>query len=168
MRLRGAIVAISLFFLPFVAQAQAQAPAPQPPADARAAAKELIEAMQATDQLKKMMPLIMQQLKPAIVQNRPEVEKDFDAALPMVLEAMNARMGEFAESIAAIYAFNFTADELRQVTAFYRSPVGQKFVAKLPAITQQSLAVGQKFGQDIAGDMRQRMIDQLRKKGHNI
>jgi hypothetical protein len=164
MRRHAAILIVLFSLVPFSASAQT----PQPAPEARAAAKELIEVMQATEQFKKIMPLLMQQLKPAIVQSRPEVERDFDASLPVVLEAMNSRMGELADSMAAIYAFNFSSDELRQLTAFYRSPVGQKFVAKLPAITQQSLAIGQKFGQDLAGDLRQRMIEQLRKKGHNI
>jgi uncharacterized protein len=161
---RAAILLILLLPMPFGTHAQT----PQPSPEARAAAKELIEVMQSAEQFKKLMPLIMQQLKPAIVQNRPEVDRDFDASLPMVLETMNSRIGELSESFAAIYAFNFSVDELRQMTLFYRSPVGQKFVEKLPAITQQSLAVGQKFGQEIAGDLRQRMIEQLRKKGHNI
>ena len=146
------------------APATAQAPAPE----AQAAAKELVETMRATDQLKLMMPMIMQQLKPMIVQGRPEVERDFDASLPLVIDAMSGRMGELVDAIAVIYAQNFSADELRQVSAFYRTPVGQKFLEKLPAITQQSMTVGQKFGQQLAGDMRDRMIEQLRKKGHNI
>jgi uncharacterized protein len=154
------IVALLLMAVP----ATAQAPAPE----ARAAAKELVETMRATDQLKTMMPMIMQQLKPMIVQGRPEVERDFDASLPQVIDAMSGRMGELVDAIAVIYAQNFSADELRQVSAFYRTPVGQKFLEKLPAITQQSMTVGQKFGQQLASDLRDRMIEQLRKKGHNI
>jgi hypothetical protein len=30
------------------------------------------------------------------------------------------------------------------------------------------MAMGQKFGQDIAGELRNRMIEELRKRGHNI
>jgi uncharacterized protein len=146
------------------APAAAQSPAPE----ARASARELVETMRAVDQMKLIMPMILQQLKPAIVQGRPEVERDYDAALPLVLEAMGGRLGELVDAIAVIYANNFSADELRQVTAFYRTPVGQKFLEKLPAITQQSLAVGQKFGQQLASDLRERMVEQLRKKGHNI
>jgi uncharacterized protein len=70
--------------------------------------------------------------------------------------------------VAAVYARNFTADELRQVTAFYRTPVGQKMLEKLPAITQESMTVGQKFGQSVAAELRTRMIEELRKRGHKI
>src|SRR5436190_8239547 len=86
------------------------------PPDAIAAAKELVEAAKTADQFKTLMPLIMQQIKPVVVQNRPAVERDFDQIAPMMMEMANQRVGQFAEAIAIIYASNFTADELRQVT----------------------------------------------------
>src|SRR5262245_57482182 len=88
--------------------------------------------------------------------------------VPLLLEGMNARLNEVIEQIAAVYARNFTADELREAVAFYRGPTGQKIVQKLPAITQESMAIGQRFGQSIASELRGRMIDELRKRGHNI
>jgi uncharacterized protein len=144
--------------------ARAQTPSP----DAMAAAHELIVTMRAVDFFKTIMPTLMQGLKPAIVQNRPEVERDYDAIVPLMLESMNARVNEVIEQIAAVYARNFTADELREAVAFYRGPTGQKFVQKLPTITQESMAVGQRFGQSIASELRGRMIEELRKRGHNI
>ena len=144
--------------------ALAQSPSP----DALAAAKELVETMRASDQLKALFPLIMQQLKPAIAQGRPEVERDYDAAMPQIVAAANARMKEFVDAIAVVYAAHFTADELRQISVFYRGPVGQKFLQNMPKIMQDSMAVGQKFGESLAADMRDRMTDELRKRGHKI
>jgi uncharacterized protein len=144
--------------------ARAQTPSP----DAMAAAHELIATMRAADFFKTIMPALMQSFKPAIVQNRPQVERDYDAIVPLMLESMNARLNELNEQIAAVYARNFTADELREAVAFYRGPTGQKIVQKLPVITQESMAIGQRFGQSIASELRGRMIDELRKRGHNI
>jgi hypothetical protein len=154
--------------LPCDRPAGAQSPAPAPAPDALAAARELVTASRAADSLKTLFPVILQQLKPAIVQGRPEVERDFDAALPQVIEAVSARSEAFVDSIAIVYAHNFSVDELQQLTAFYRGPIGQKFLEKMPAIAQESMAMGQKFGQEIAGDFRNRMIEELRKRGHNI
>jgi uncharacterized protein len=144
--------------------AAAQTPSP----DVVAAAHELVVTMRAADQLKTLLPIIMQQLKPAIVQGRPQVERDYDAVMPLILEGITARGGEFVDLVAAVYARNFTADEIRQVTAFYRSPVGQKFLEKMPVVTQESFAAGQKWGQAVAAEMRNRIIEELRKRGHNI
>jgi hypothetical protein len=102
------------------------------------------------------------------VQGRSEVERDYDAMVPEMLSAMNARLGELAGSISAIYALHFTADELREITAFYRGPMGQKFLQVMPRIMQDSMAAGQKIGGSIAIDTRNRMIEELRKRGHKI
>jgi hypothetical protein len=159
------VIAVSLLSgRPAGAQAQSEALPP----DAIAAARELVTAARAADNLKTLLPMIMQQLKPTIVQGRPEVERDFDVILPQVVEAMRARSDAFVDAIAVIYAHNFTADELRQLTAFYRGPVGQKFLEKMPLIAQESMTMGQKFGQELAGDLRNRIIEELRKRGHNI
>jgi hypothetical protein len=137
-------------------------------ADTMAAARELVETMRAGDQLKTLLPLMMQQLKPAIVQGRPDVEKDYDALVPQLLAAANERMKEFVDAVATVYAAHFTADELRQLTSFYHGAVGQKFLQNMPVIMKDSLSVGQKFGQSLASDLRGRMIDELRKRGHDI
>ena len=144
------------------------AAAQTPPPDSLAAAKELVVTMRAADQLKNLLPVIMQQLKPAIVLGRPQIEKDYDAIMPALMEGMVARSSELVDLIAVVYARNFTAAELRQVSAFYRSPVGQKFLEKMPTITQESMQAGQKWGQMVAGEMRGRIIEELRKRGHNI
>ena len=133
-----------------------------------AAAKELVEVSKTTDNFKTLLPLILQQIKPVVVQKRPAVEKDFDLVVPLVIEAANEKVGKFAEAVAVIYASNFTADELRQVIAFYRLPAGQKFLQQMPVIAQQSMAMGQKFGEELMNDLQTRMKDELRKRGHKI
>src|SRR6516162_4567328 len=117
-----------------------------------------IVTMRAVDLFKTIMPAMMQSLKPAIVQNRPQVERDYEVIVPLLLEGMNERLNEVIEQIAAVYARNFTADELREAVAFYRGPTGQKIVQKLPTITQESMAIGQRFGQSIASELRGRMM----------
>src|SRR6478609_7895504 len=79
-----------------------------------------------------------------------------------------ARVREIIEQVAALYARNFTAAELNEVVAFYRGPTGQKFIQKLPLITQESMVIGQRFGQSIAAELRSRIVDELRKRGHDI
>ena len=144
--------------------ARAQSPSP----DAIAAAQELMTAMKATDQIKAILPLVMQSLKPAIVQGRPEVERDFDDISRRLLEAFNARVNEVIALGATIYARNFTVDELRELTAFYRSPLGQKVQQKLPTVMQESMAMGARFGKVISREAGEQMINELRKRGHTI
>jgi hypothetical protein len=146
------------------AGAQSQAPSPE----AMTAARELIVTMRTADNLKTIMPAIMSSLKPAIVQNRPQVERDYDALVPLLLQGMDARLNEMIDQVAALYARTFTAEELREVVAFYRGPTGQKFVQRLPLVTQESMLIGQRFAQSIGTEIRDRMVEELRKRGHNI
>ena len=156
------IVCLTVLFA--VTPVRAQTPSP----DAMVAARELIVTMHAVDYFKATMPALMKAMKPAIAQNRPEVERDYGAMVPLLLEGMNTQMNDLIEQVAVLYAKNFTADELREAVAFYRGPTGQKIVQKVPAITQESILIGQRWGQSIGGELRGRMIDELRKRGHNI
>jgi hypothetical protein len=144
------------------------APAPAQSPDALAAAKELMTVMHSADNFKAMMPQLMMALKPAIVQGRPEVEKDYDVLVPALLAAMSSKLDPMLDKIAGIYAAKFSAAELREVINFYKGPTGQKFITQLPSIMQESITIGQQFGQQLAGELQQRMIEELRKKGHNI
>jgi uncharacterized protein len=165
MRKHSWMLTVCLMVCLFAAEsARSQTPSPE----AMAAARELIVTMRAVDVFKAIAPAMLQTLKPAIVQNRPQVERDYDAIVPLMLESMNARLSEINEQIAVLYARNFAADELREAVAFYRGPTGQKFVQKQPAIMQASMALGQRFGQSVGDELRSRMIDELRKRGHNI
>jgi uncharacterized protein len=155
---------VALAFLLSAAPAFSQSPSP----DAIAAARELLATMRMADQYKALLPTVLQAMKPAIVQNRPQVERDFDAIAPLLVEGMAARLSELIDAAAVVYARNFTADELRDVAAFYRTPTGEKFLQKLPAVTQQSMVMGQKWGQAVAGELQNRMANELRKRGHDI
>jgi hypothetical protein len=137
-------------------------------ADSRAAARELVATIKLGDQFKAMMPMIFKAFKPAIVQNRPDVDRDFDALVPILLDKMGARLKEMEDSVADVYASNFSAAELRDLIAFYKSPTGQKFLEKTPIVTQQTMAAGQKFGQSAGAEAQKEMIEQLRNKGHTL
>ena len=164
-RIAGLCAAAFLLAAP-LARAQPDAPTPSP--EALAAARELVSTMNLTEQFKVLMPAIMKGLKPAIVQNRSNVERDYDAMTPVLLDGFQARLGELSEAVAIIYAGNFSPDDLHALTAFYQSPTGRKLLQKTPEVATQTMAAGQKFGQSVAADMRQRMIEELRKKGHDL
>jgi hypothetical protein len=71
-------------------------------------------------------------------------------------------------AVVLIYASNFTAAELHDLTAFYDSPTGQKFLQKTPIVTQQTMLAGQKFGQSAGAEAQKQMLDELRNKGHSL
>jgi hypothetical protein len=142
--------------------------AQSPDADSEAAAKELVATIKVADQFKVLLPLIFQHLKPAIVQNRADVGRDYDVLVPLLQDRMMARITELEGSIVAVYAGNFTAAELHDLIAFYKTPTGQKLLEKTPLIAQQTMAAGKKFGEVAGAEAQQEMVNELRKKGHSI
>jgi hypothetical protein len=44
-----------------------------------------------------------------------------------------------------LYASTYTVDEIRQLTAFYDSPLGQKMVAKSPELMDRSMQAAYKL-----------------------
>jgi hypothetical protein len=148
------IVAACLIAGPALAQSPPAPSGVTPPAENLAAARELAEAAHSTDAAKQALPIIMENLKKAIVQNRPEVEKKYDELMPLFAQAAQRRMNELTNAIVTVYASNFSVAELHDITNFYRSPTGQKFRERLPAILQQSMAAGQQLGRSIADDIQ--------------
>lgn len=163
---RSALVAVPMLIVTLMCGGPAASQSSSP--EAMAAARELLTTMRIADQFKAIFPLMMKQLKPVIAQGRPEVERDLDAVIPIMQALVDKRSAELLDATAAVYARNFTADEMRQLTAFYREPLGQKLLERLPAITQEALVVGQKFGQSVAGELQARIVEELRKRGHKI
>jgi hypothetical protein len=124
--------------------------------------------MRSADLAKEVFPLLLVQLKPALTNGDPSAVRDFDMLAPSITASLEKRLPEFVDMIAYVYAENFTADDMRQMIAFFESPVGQKFVKKQPGLIAQSMAAGQKFGEILAADVQKNMTEELRKRGHKI
>lgn len=165
--MRHAIIAIFAAAFLAVSPARAQTSSASPPSpETLAAARELVEAMKATDQFKAILPTVFEGLKPAFVQGRPEVEKDYDAIMPIVINGAMQRLNDFADLLADIYARNFSVSELHDLTAFYRTPTGQKLIERQPIIARASMAAGQEFGQTLVNSLREEITEELRKREH--
>ncbi len=159
---RLSITACMLLCSICVANAQSHSP------DTMAAARGLVTTMKLPDQYRALLPGILLGLKPALVQDRPEIERDYNAMMPMIVEAFAPYYTAMLDEVAAVYASNFTAEEMRQIEAFYRQPVGQKLLAKSAAVTQQALQVSQDSSRKAAEDLRGRLVEALRQKGHKL
>jgi hypothetical protein len=67
---------------------------------------------------------------------------------------------EIREATAAMYRDNFTAQELEELLAFYRSPTGRKSVLLMPTLFRDSGAIGAQ----LAEQHKPELIDMLREK----
>ena len=63
------------------------------------------------------------------------------------------RRGEFEAMVVPVYDRHYSSAELRQLIAFYQSPIGQKVIAELPAITQESMDAGRQWGMKVGASI---------------
>ncbi|MDL2355765.1 MAG: DUF2059 domain-containing protein, partial [Pseudomonadota bacterium] len=138
--------------------------APVDPA-ASAAARELLEAMNYRStmqtmvaQMQQAMPAMMLQGATAAINGNPKLTAEQKAAeikkagdeIPRAMANFGATFGdpalmeELAAEMIPLYARNYSVDELHQIAAFYRSPVGVKMMATMPKLMSESMAVSQK------------------------
>jgi len=155
-------IAGALLFL--VCGASAQAPSPE----AMNAARKLVVTLKIADQYRVLLPQLLLKLRPVVAQDRPEIERDYDAMTAPGSEIYAPFVASMIDQIAALYAASFTLDELRQIEAFYAQPAGRKFLEKSDALTQASTQIGQDVSQKAADELKQRLIEALRQKGHKL
>jgi hypothetical protein len=72
------------------------------------------------------------------------------------------------DAAATVYAKSFTLDEIRQIDAFYRLPVGQKLLERSADMAQQTAQIGENVGKRAAEALQQRLTEALRQKGHKL
>jgi hypothetical protein len=159
---RIAIIACILLCLPMAASAQTASP------EAMKAARSLVATMNLAEQYKALLPAILLRIRPVVTQERAELESEYDALTKTIKDAYTPFLNEMLEGAATIFASNFTADEIHQMDAFYRLPAGQKLLEKSAMIAQQTAQIGQDVSRKAAEDLRLRIVEALRQRGHKL
>ena len=164
--LLAASLAFALAFSTLPASAQQPAPqqaAPLKPASpsAIAAAKDLLAVKNVNQIYAQAVPNIVQRTKDAFLANNLSYQKDLDEVAVVVAKALAGREKEIGEQMSKIYANDFTEQELKDLTAFYKSPLGQKVLAQEPKSIQTSMNYmgqwAQAFSETVANEFRNEM-----------
>jgi len=70
--------------------------------------------------------------------------------------------------VARLYASHFTEQDLKQILAFYKSPVGQKMLKEQPQVVDSSMKFAQDWANNLSDEVITKMRDGLKKKGHDL
>ena len=100
---------------------------------------------------------VMNQMLAPMQQARPGVPAEF---WDRFMEKVDP--GELVDMTVPIYARHFTHEEIKELVAFYKTPLGQKVIATLPAVMQESMAAGQKWGEELG----RKIANELRAEGY--
>lgn len=74
----------------------------------------------------------------------------------------NADFDGLIQQLIPIYAQHFSQREINKLLDFYRTPLGQKTIEKMPTIMQESMTVGREWGRTL----QQKIKQQLKRDGH--
>lgn len=126
-------------------------------------ARQLVQAMHATDTMRQALPLMMASVKPMLDRQPGTTEKFRDLFMARFLEKANTELDSFADDIARIYAQQFSDDDLKNLITFYESPTGKTLVSKQAVLIAASSAAGRQWGMKVAGEALQQYADELAK-----
>ena len=143
-----------------------------PPADAVQAANELMAVMSA-DTVRQLVAGMTNQVWPAIEREvrgkSPNIEQSTLAELRTEFENIQMRyMAGVMADAPKIYARHFTAAELRDMLAFYKTPTGQKTLKVMPQLMSDTLAMIMPQMQGLQAQIITEFQEVLRKKGINL
>lgn len=133
----------------FPIAATAQEPGPEEVRAARAA----IDALGATDQFDAILPNAAEALKASLIQAAPNLEKEISATVDATALEMAGRRADLEREAAAVYARNFSLDELQAISAFYQSEAGRALIERGPLATREILQAAEIWSNGIARDL---------------
>ncbi|WP_167856544.1 DUF2059 domain-containing protein [Hymenobacter metallicola] len=147
------LVTVLTFALPLAAQTTS-APTTAAPVAAispkqRQAAEELLQMMKMEENMNKSID----QMVSMQVQQRPDMKQ----VEPELRTFMTKHMSwaTLKDDMVQLYAAEFTEKDLRNLTAFYKSPTGQKLLDKQPELMRATMQMGQQRLQQNIPELQQ-------------
>jgi len=152
-------IAVSAFMLLIcIPIASAQTPTPNPAKtqnkinpDKEKSIRQLLEVMGTERLTQQMTDQMLVQMRQAMRNVPEEIWSRFQKKIDY---------RELIDQIVPVYDRHYTKEDIDGLIAFFRSPVGQKFVGELPQVTQESGQIGQAWGRQKA----QEVINELEKE----
>lgn len=103
-----------------------------------------IEKMLRLTGMEKLMTQMKTQMISALQRQMPDVSEEFWTRFSRKMD-----MRELTEKIIPVYDKYYTLEDLKAVNAFYESPAGQKVLATLPQVMQESMKIGEEWGEQV-------------------
>lgn len=131
--------------------------------------KRLIEMTGGTNVAKQFSSAITQQLfqvlksaKTAIPDNALQV---MEQEISTLITANISAPGGLVDQVVPIYNKYLTHPEIKELLAFYQTPLGEKIRSVLPQITHESMLAGQQWAQKLIPEIDKRVEESLKREG---
>jgi len=150
------------------APAQQQPQQEAPPPSAVQAAKDYLAVKNARALYADAVIGVVERTKTALMQTNINYQKDLNEVAVIVAKNLAGRENDIGEGMAQIYARVFTEQELKDLTAFYKTPLGQKLLTAEPRAYQGSAAFMRDWASEFGSVVNEQFRTEMKKRGKNI
>lgn len=148
--------------------ARAPSSAHPPSPTAILVAKQIVEAKGVKHIFEPLIRGVVDKTKNMFMQTNFMWAKDLNEVAAIEQKKYAPRVEELVDATAHIYAAHFTEQELKDLLAFYKSPIGQKALVEEPKVLEEALANGGTWGDKLSEEVIASMRDEMKKRGHDM
>jgi uncharacterized protein len=159
----AAVVVSAMSLLSGVASTQQQ-----PSAGALAAARQLLELKGAFSVYDGAVPGTVENIKLQLLQANISYQKDLNEVAAKLRQDMQGRDAEIGNEMVRQYATDFTEQELKDLLAFYKTPLGKKVLAQEPKTIAASLQFMRDWGARFADEVDGKFHVEMKNRGKPI
>ena len=124
----------------------------------RAEIEHLLDSTGAVAIGQQMAGFFVKQLAQDIQRENPRVPKYVLDAVPEEVNTVFAEaLPALKELVIPLYDRHFSLEELRGLNAFYSSPLGRKTIAVMPALLNDSMSLGARWGRELGPRIAERL-----------
>lgn len=158
---------IAGFAVMMLAMAPARAQTTPTPA-AIGYAKEILAIKNVNTIYKDAVPNLVERVKAVLVQNNLNYQKDLNEVSLKVAKDLAGREEEIGGELAKIYASQFTEQELKDLLAFYKSPLGAKSLKQEPLVFQAASQYMDEWAAKFSGEISSKFRTEMKARGKEI
>jgi uncharacterized protein len=155
-----AVLANCLLAVPALAQ--------EPTPTAIAAARDMLAARGSMRVFDTIIPRVVESVKNSLLPTNLNVSRELNEVAALLSKEYQPKLDEVSADVARIFAQHFSEKELKDLTAFYRTPLGQKLVREEPAAIQESFQQAQRWADQFSDTVMSRFRSEMAKRGHPI
>lgn len=165
--LAGAAVSLALL-LAMPAQTAAQPAQPDIPQSYLEAGRDVVILSGLAESFEAIYLEFRERVTQTVGTTRPEVRKDMEQVIEDLRPEAEKKRQEIIASAAYIFAKRMSEADLKEVAAFFRSPVGQRYNAMRPRAIDEIFALLQPWSLQTSNFLFDRFSEEMRKRGHKL
>jgi len=152
--------------VPQAAHAQAPAPAPALSPAFEQDIRKLLDVTNAQRLSEQMSNAFMTQFTQAIRASNPNIPpRAMEIATEVARSFFVQRYPLLIPKMIAAYAKVLTPEDVRQLLAFYETPLGKRLIEVTPALTLAGSAAGQEWGQEMVPELSAELQRRFKAEG---